>query len=195
MDITATPFTYQPNDVVSVRQWDAHQTLYKGYVTKVNEISNTLQDTALEKQANATYSVFRGLKTAETFALNGVVLHELYFRNFPEGMQRVPGPRTAQLLSFAYGSVDAWQKDFEATALSARGWAICVYDQRTGRCRNIVLDNHHLGYVCGGFPLVVLDMYEHAYFLDYATDKNTYVARFMAQINWDAVEKRAVLVP
>jgi Fe-Mn family superoxide dismutase len=90
--------------------------------------------------------------------------------------------------------VEAWQDAFAATAKSARGWAILAYEQRTQTCRNILLDSHDEGVICSAYPLLVLDMYEHAYFLDFTTDKATYIDGFLAQIPWSVVERRVSLV-
>jgi Fe-Mn family superoxide dismutase len=192
VEITAKNFEYTTG-VVTRKQFDDHISLYKGYVTKTNEITHVLATDPQLASANATYSHYRGLKRGQTYALDGVILHELYFENLGEKTAPV-GRRAQQTLDSQFGGVDKWKADFTACALSARGWCILAFEQRTGACTNFLLDSHHDGPVVGMYPLVVLDMYEHAYFLDYGTDKTAYINRFISQIPWDAVEKRVMAV-
>ena len=192
MQINAMPFTHKTG-VVSRKQFDDHLTLYHGYVDKTNEITNVLATNPEYKTANATASHYRGWKRGETYAIDGVILHELYFQNLGNE-SGPPGPKMQELVDRYFGGYDKWKEDFIACATSARGWCILVYEQRTKTCRNILLDNHHDGNIATAFPVVVLDMYEHAYFLDYGTDKAAYINRFIGQIAWDTVEKRAAAV-
>jgi len=189
MEINSMPFTHQTG-VVSRKQFDDHITLYHGYVEKTNEITKKLATDPEYASANATASHFRGWKRGETYAINGVILHELYFQNLGTGSSP-PGANMQAIADRYFGSFEKWKEDFIATATAARGWCILVYEQRTKTCRNILLDNHHDGHIATAFPIIVLDMYEHAYFLDYGTDKASYINRFMSHIPWDAVEKRA----
>jgi len=192
MEINAMPFTHKTG-IVSRKQFDDHITLYHGYVEKTNEITNKLATDPQYATANATASHYRGWKRGETYAIDGVILHELYFQNLgSEGGP--PGPKMQALVDLYFGGFDKWKEDFIACATAARGWCILVYEQRTKTCRNILLDNHHDGHIATAFPVVVLDMYEHAYFLDYGTDKAAYINRFIAQVAWDAIEKRAGVV-
>jgi len=192
MQINAMPFTHKTG-VVSRKQFDDHLTLYHGYVDKTNEITNVLATNPEYKTANATASHYRGWKRGETYAIDGVILHELYFQNLGNE-SGPPGPKMQELVDRYFGGYDKWKEDFIACATSARGWCILVYEQRTKTCRNILLDNHHDGNIATAFPVIVLDMYEHAYFLDYGTDKAAYINRFIGQIAWDTVEKRAAAV-
>jgi len=192
MEINAMPFTHKTS-VISQKQFDDHITLYHGYVDKTNEISKKLATDPQYDTANATASHYRGWKLGETYAIDGVILHELYFQNLGnEGGS--PGPKTKALMDKYFGGFEKWKEDFIACGKAARGWSILVYEQRTKTCRNILLDSHNDGQIATAFPIIVMDMYEHAYFLDYGTDKATYVNRFIAQIAWDAVEKRAGVV-
>ena len=93
-----------------------------------------------------------------------------------------------------FGGLANWKEDFTACAKAARGWCVFAYEQRTGACRNILLDTHDEGNIAASYPIIVLDVYEHAYFSDYGTDKAAYINRFINNIPWDAVEKRAAVV-
>jgi len=188
LEIQAVEFPYDTS-VISKKQFDDHMILYKGYVDKANAVSKQLATDGGRAEANATYSLYRGLKKGETYALDGVILHELYFQNLSGG--RVPmGKETAALLAKHFGSVENWLDDCKACALSARGWCVLAYEQRTDTCRNLLMDWHDEGLVLGCYPLVVLDMYEHAYFLDYGTDKGSYIQNFINGVDWNVVEKR-----
>lgn len=188
MEITAKIYEYNTG-VVTRKQFGDHMTLYRGYVTKTNEIAQALETNPELASANATYSHYRGLKRGQTYALDGVILHELYFENL--GEKTTPtGRKTQQLFDKYFGGTEQWKADFTACALSARGWCVLAYEQRTGACTNFLFDSHHDGVVMLAYPLVVLDMYEHAYFLDYGTDKASYINRFISQIPWDTVEQR-----
>ena len=192
MEINAMPFTYNTG-VVTRKQFDDHLTLYHGYVEKTNEITQKLATDPQHETANATASHYRGWKRGETYAINGVILHELYFQNL--GSEGGPPRRKMQELADRhFGSYDQWREDFIACAKAARGWCILAYEQRTKTCRNILLDTHQDGQIATAFPVIVLDMYEHAYFLDYGTDKTAYINRFIAQLPWDTIEKRAATV-
>jgi len=188
MKISATQFVYDTG-AVSQKQFDEHIKLYNGYVGKVNAITDELAANGDRAQANAVYSKYRGLKDGETFALAGTILHELYFQNMSAKLSE-PCEKTLMVLEDSFGSFDNWLADFKACATSARGWCILCYEQRTKTFRNIMQDTHDKGVVPGMYPLLVLDMYEHAYFLDYGTDKAAYIGKFVASVNWDAVSKR-----
>lgn len=192
MEITAKTFAYNTG-VVTRKQFDDHLTLYNGYIKKTNEIANTLATNPELASANATQSHYRGLKRGQTYALDGVILHELYFENL--GNTTTPiGKATQKLMDMYFGGVEKWKVDFIACSTSARGWCALSYEQRTRRCTNFLFDSHDDGQITLAYPLIVLDMYEHAYFLDYGTDKAAYINRFISQIPWDAVEKRVAAV-
>ncbi|MCL2673929.1 MAG: superoxide dismutase [Defluviitaleaceae bacterium] len=188
MKINPTPFVYD-TAAVSQKQFDEHMKLYQGYVTKVNAITAVLNTDDYQAQANAVSSRYRGLKQGESFALAGTILHELYFQNMSAKLSD-PCEKTLMVLEDSFGSFDTWLEDFIACATSARGWCILSYEQRTKTFRNIMQDTHDNGAVACAYPLLVLDMYEHAYFLDYGTDKAAYINKFIASINWNAVSKR-----
>lgn len=176
--------------VVNRAQFEAHVRLYEGYVNSINKIDEQLNGTeAGRSEANTTFGTFRDLKRGETYALNGVILHELYFQNIG-GTQSEPDPLTAQRISQDYGCVSDWIEDFIATAKVSRGWAVLAYEQRTGRLRNVSLDSHDLGNIAYYAPILVLDMYEHAYFLQYADNKSEYINNFMRNINWQIIGER-----
>ena len=158
-------------------------------VNKINEIDTILNKNPNREASNSTYSLYRGLKRGETFSLNGVILHELYFTNIG-GSVRNPSDMVTLYINNYFNSFKQWSDDFIATAKASRGWAILCYDQRSKTLRNISLDAHDVGNVNYSFPILVLDMYEHAYFLQYADNKAEYINQFMKNINWEIVDRR-----
>jgi len=192
MEVNALNFPHK-TAVVSRKQFDDHMTLYEGYVTMINETDHELAENPEYSTANASGGHYRGWKKTETYAMNGVILHELYFQNLGS-TGGPPGPKMQHITDKYFGGTDKWKEDFTACAKSARGWCILVYEQRTGTCRNILLDLHDEGHIATAFPIIVLDMYEHAYFLDYGTDKASYINRFLSNLPWDTIEKRAGVV-
>lgn len=175
--------------VINREQFEAHMRLYEGYINKMNEIDALLDGNPNLQDANATYSCFRGVKRGETYALNGVILHEFYFENIGS-TNNEPDEDEVRLLSKYYGSFDNWKDHFVATAKASRGWVILCYDPRSDRLRNISLDTHDFGNVAMSIPLLVIDMYEHAYFLQYEDNKAAYINNFMDNIDWKIVKDR-----
>ena len=188
--IKAVNFQYS-NDITTINkeQFEAHIKLYKGYVEKINEIDGILKGDAKRKEANSTFSFYRACKRGETYALDGVILHELYFENMGGKLKDMPSCVKKQI-EISFNNDKYWREDFIATAKASRGWAVLCYDQRSFRYRNISLDYHDLGNIAYSAPVLVLDVYEHAYFMQYGTDKDKYINAFMDNINWEVVEKR-----
>ena len=191
--VKVVDFKYNENiTALSEKQFSAHLELYKGYITKTNEITNKLNGTdGGKKDANAVYSMYRGLKESESFAVDGCILHELYFENIG-GVGESPGDKTQNIINSSFGSLENFIDDLSACSKSARGWCVFSYEPRTASFRNIMLDAHNVGNTTLGQPLLVIDMYEHAYFYDYLTDKGKYIDNIIKNINWDIVENRAV---
>ena len=162
-----------------------HDVLYAGYVKKWNEIQEKL--TAADRAvANATYSEFGELKREETFALNGIKLHEGYFDNMQAGGSECAGI-IREWIEKDFGSYEKWLEDFKALGVAARGWAILAFDLDEGRLYNYLCDSHNQGGVWNSVTLFIMDVYEHAYFLDFATGRKAYIDVFFKNINWEFV--------
>lgn len=162
-----------------------HDVLYAGYVKKFNEIQKEVKSSDLSK-ANATFSQIRELKIEETFALNAIKLHEGYFDAL--GGNGLSKGKILRLISEDFGSFENWEAEFKAMGLSARGWVVLAFDIESGRLHNFLSDVHNQGGVWGCMPLLILDVYEHAYFIDYMTGRKTYIDAFMKNVNWEFVE-------
>ena len=185
-ELQSKPLKYKSLPGLSEKQLaEHHDVLYAGYVKKTNEIRAKLAGVSLEN-VNATYHDLRELKVEETFALNGVKLHEAYFDDLG-GKGGAPAGKIADLIMEHFGSFEKWAAEFAACGMAARGWTVLAWDLDEKRLMNIVTDVHNQGGVWNAVALLVLDVYEHAYFLDYATGKKKYVEMFMQNIDWDAV--------
>jgi Fe-Mn family superoxide dismutase len=164
---------------------EAHYKLYEGYVAKRNEILGKLAGVELGT-ANQVYSELRALKVDLTFAIGGIKNHELYFEHLGGG-GGAPSGSFGALVKRDFGSVDAWRADLRATGLAARGWAWTAYDWDEGHLFNYIGDAQNTFPVWNATPLVALDVYEHAYFLDYQTDRASYIDAFFDNLDWDVV--------
>ena len=166
--------------------------LYQGYVAKVTEINGKLRElreklVSGEDSGNATYSNLKGLKESETFAVNGVYLHEWYFTVLGGGDSN-EAPELVKALEEKWGSLDVAIKIMSECAMAARGWMILCWDTKAGRLKQFNADAHNQGGVWGTIPIIVLDVYEHSYFIDYGADRKAYITDFWQQFNWSVAE-------
>ena len=172
-------------DGISREAVEAHFKLYEGYVGKRNEILTKLAEVDLSA-ANQVYSEVRALKVDLSFAIGGIKNHEIYFEHLggnggdPDGLAR-------DLITRDFGSVADWRADLKATGMAGRGWAWTAYDWDEGRLFNYIGDAQNTFPIWNATPLVALDVYEHAYFLDYQTDRASYIEAFFANLDWGVV--------
>lgn len=176
---------------LSLASKTAHEELYKGYVESFNKTSVAL-DVASREESKSSASAFRSLKADETFNLNALKLHELHFANISDVTSEISMDSQAYIrLARDFGTFEKWQFDFMACAMAARnGWALTVYDPYKNVFMNCVVDSHDTNIPLFTIPVLVLDMWEHAYFRDYTNDKKSYIINMMREINWDVVEAR-----
>ncbi len=175
-------------DGISKKTMEEHYKLYVGYVNKSNEILEALT-TVDHSKANQTYSMLRELKMELTFAIGGVKNHEIYF-DVLGGKGGKPTGRLLKEIEKNFGSYELWEKDFKATGLAARGWVWLAYDYDTGTLFNFLGDAQNTFPIWNAVPILALDTYEHAYFIDYAVDRKSYMEAFMRNLDWSAVEMR-----
>lgn len=166
-----------------------HDVLYAGYVKKTNEIREALAG-ADRANPNASFSQLRELKLEETFALNGVKLHEYYFDNMAANGSAAPSGAIQKWIGEDFGSVEKWAEDFKATGMAARGWVVLAFDLEDGKLRTFLCDAHNQGGVWNTVALLIMDVYEHAYFIDYATGRKAYIDAYMNVIDWEEVNRR-----
>jgi superoxide dismutase, Fe-Mn family len=172
-------------DGISRTTIDAHFRLYQGYVAKRNEILGRLADVDLDA-GNQVYSDVRALKVDLTFAVGGIKNHEIYFEHLG-GDGGNPAGAFLGLVERDFGSANNWRADLKATGMAGRGWAWTAYDWDEGRLFNYVGDAQNTFPIWNATPLVALDVYEHAYFLDYQTDRAAYIEAFFRNLDWGVV--------
>jgi Fe-Mn family superoxide dismutase len=172
-------------DGISRQTIEAHYKLYQGYVAKRNEILGKLGEIDMSA-ANQVYSDIRALKVDLSFAVGGVKNHEIYFAHLGGDGGPPEGP-IGTLVRRDFGSIDAWREDLTATGMAGRGWAWTAYDWDEGRLFNYIGDAQNTFAIWNATPLVALDVYEHAYFLDYRTDRASYIDAFFNNLDWATV--------
>lgn len=164
-----------------------HGKLYAGYVNKRNAIEEKLK-MADKAQANAAYSEFGELKRQETFAADAMILHERYFKNLGGNGDVSSGGKLIEQIAKDFGSYGNWEAEFKAAGLASRGWVVLAYDFNDSCLRNYSCDTHNIGGIWGSAPLVVLDVYEHAYFIDYGSDRKKYIDDYFKNLNWEEAD-------
>jgi len=162
-----------------------HFTLYQGYVNNTNKLLELLSS----KPKDAANPEYAELKRRFGFEFNGMRLHECYFENLicptnkPEAV--------VKKLADAFGSYEAWEQDFKATGtMRGIGWVIIYQDNVTGRLFNQWINEHEVGHLTGCKPVLVMDVFEHAFMTDYGLKRADYIESFFKNINWQVVEKR-----
>jgi Fe-Mn family superoxide dismutase len=169
-----------------------HFTLYQGYVTNTNKVSDALSQ--LLKEGKAGTPEYAELKRRFGWEFNGMRLHEYYFENLGgKGGINKTG-KLYQKLVDSFGSYEAWEKDFKATgAMRGIGWAILYQDILSGNFINFWINEHDVGHPSGGMPILIMDVFEHAFMIDYGLKRADYIESFFKNIRWEDVEKRLLL--
>ncbi|OGS56502.1 MAG: superoxide dismutase [Elusimicrobia bacterium RIFOXYB2_FULL_62_6] len=169
----------------------SHLKLYQGYVSNTNALSEKLAAMLAEgKEKTAEYSE---LKRRFGWEFNGMRLHELYFGNLDSDGGPRQTDRVYQKIQEDFGCFEAWQKDFTATGLMRGiGWAVLYQDSVSGRLFNAWITEHDGGHLAGGTPLLVMDVFEHAYIADFGLERAKYIEVFFKAIDWEEVDKRCL---
>ena len=175
---------------ISKKTHDEHLKLWQGYANKTNEIRKSLAELDTDPaKANQIYSQVRALKVNYAFAYGGYINHDVYFNS----ICGTGGPATgnvATLINETYGSFEKWAADFKATGIGGRGWAFLAYDHTEQRVWNYIGDAQDTFPAWNNTLLLAMDVYEHAYFLDFQTARAKYIDAFLQVIDWDAVNAR-----
>jgi Fe-Mn family superoxide dismutase len=177
---------------ISDKTHEEHLKLYTGYVNKANAILKELGefqavlDPVNPAHANQIYSTLRSLKVDLTFALGGIINHELYF-SILGGKGGEPDGPLGELVIKSFGSIASYLKDLKATAIAARGWAWTGYNPATGLLFNYIGDAQNTYPIWNIKPILAVDVYEHAYYADFYTARAQYIDEFLLWIDWPAV--------
>jgi Fe-Mn family superoxide dismutase len=178
---------------LSDEQIAQHKTLYQGYVNNTNKLNDELSKLVAEGKADGMDPHFAELKRRLAFEYNGMRLHEYYFSNLKANGGDLPaGSRLAKAIEESFGSVEAWKKDFSAvTKMRGVGWAILCQDPHTGRLQDNWVTLHEDGNFAGFHPVLVIDIWEHAFTVDYKpTERAKYLDAVWQNINWAKAEER-----
>lgn len=174
---------------LSDQQLQAHFTLYKGYVNKLNEIRTKLAS-ADRSAPNYSFNEYSELRRREPVAFNGTVLHEHYFENLGDGSTQ-PSDAAKRAIAASFGSFDAWVADTKACLMSAHGWTLLVHDPFEGKLTNVLVQSeHHVGLFANARVIAAFDAWEHAYFFDYQTSKAKYVEAILSGADWNVIGAR-----
>ena len=167
-----------------------HFTLYGGYVTNTNKLINDLSEA--EKNGWAGTPGYAELKRRFGWEWNGMRLHELYFGNMVAKQNEVkPVGPLGDKINSQFGSYDKWLADFKATgAMRGIGWSILYHDPTSDKLFNTWVNEHDMGHLAGCNPLLILDVFEHAYVTDYGIKRADYIEAFINAINWEEVNNR-----
>lgn len=166
-----------------------HFTLYQGYVTNTNKLADLLA--AMLKEGKVSTPEYSELKRRMGFEFNGMRLHEYYFGNLGGKAPLDKSGNLAKKLTDAFGSYEAWERDFKATgAMRGIGWVILYRDDVAGWFFNQWINEHEVGHFAGCRPILVMDVFEHAFITDYGLKRADYIEAFFKNVNWGMVENR-----
>jgi len=166
-----------------------HFTLYQGYVTNTNKVLDILGLMAADgKTATPEYAE---LKRRLGWEFNGMRLHEYYFENLGGKAPLDPASKLCRKIAEQFGDVESWEKDFRATgAMRGIGWAVLYEDPPNGRLINFWVNEHDVSHPAGCLPLLIMDVFEHAFMVDYGLKRADYIEAFFKNIDWAAVGSR-----
>lgn len=169
-----------------------HFTLYQGYVTNTNKLMDALSQ--LLKEGKAGTPEYAELKRRLGWEFNGMRLHEYYFENLGGKGGISKSGKLYQKLVGSFESYEAWEKDFKATgSMRGIGWAVLYQDVLSGNFINFWINEHDVGHPSGGMPILIMDVFEHAFMIDYGLKRADYIESFFKNINWAELEKRLLL--
>jgi Fe-Mn family superoxide dismutase len=178
---------------LSATQIAPHHTAHYGGALKAYVAGEQTFEESFTKDTAINPAAFETLKRIQSSRGNSVVLHELYFDGLALKTTE-PGDNVRKAITKRFGSLDKWAADFVASAKAAAGWAMLVVHPINGRLYNVVSDEHAQGPMWLAVPLVVIDTYEHAFYIDYQNKKAEYVEKFVKYIDWDEAERRYQMV-
>jgi len=166
-----------------------HFTLYQGYVTNTNKLLETLSQ--MLKEGKVSTPEFAELKRRFGWEFNGMRLHEYYFENLGGKGELEKSGKLFKKISEEFGSFETWEKEFRAIGMMRGiGWAILYQDPLTGKLINFWINEHDVGHPAGCSPVLILDVFEHAFMIDYGLKRADYIEAFFKNIHWKAVEGR-----
>lgn len=177
--------------VISTKALEEHLKLYEGYkdlLARIDEKFETMGKDEVPKKHMPDHP-FRALKEAETLALGGIILHELFFENLTNKPSDFKGTEIEKFIKQDFQSFSEWKHCMRGSIMEAKGWVVFSVDP-DGQYRILMLDAHNVGAMFYQEPLVVIDCYEHAYWMDHGVDRGTYADGVLAHLNWEVISER-----
>ena len=166
-----------------------HFTLYQGYVNNTNKVMELL--TGLVKDGKEGTPEFAELKRRLGWEFNGMRLHELYFGNLGGDGDRSKAPNLMKRVAAQFGSPELCAKDFIATAaMRGIGWVILYEDLESGLLFNQWINEHDVGHPAGCNPILIIDVFEHAFMIDYGLKRADYISSFFKNVKWEVADQR-----
>jgi superoxide dismutase, Fe-Mn family len=166
-----------------------HFALYQGYVANTTKVMELLEQ--MLKEGKTAAPEFAELKRRLGWEFNGMRLHELYFANLGGKEPFNPGGKLAAKMAESFGGSDIWEKEFRAVgAMRGIGWAVLYQDSASGRLINFWVNEHDAGHPAGCMPILIMDVFEHAFMLDYGLKRADYIEAFLKNVDWKAAESR-----
>ena len=192
-------FLYKPTEFklsglkgISDRTLEMHFSLYEGYVKNTNILTDRLLEITRSKKASGNDPAYAELTRRLGFEYGGMVLHEYYFENLAPNGKGSLGKETKDAIEKSFAAFETWRADFAAVGeMRGVGWAILYQDPVTQQLSNHWIALHHIGVPSGFKPILVMDVWEHAYLLDHKpSERSKYINAFFSNINWDVVQRR-----
>ncbi|HHZ02798.1 MAG TPA: superoxide dismutase [Tissierellia bacterium] len=170
-------------------QLSEHYLLYTRYINSLNEVNGDLKENEIYNNCNSNYSDIRSAQKAKTFCFDAVKLHELYFENLTGNNTKIHGP-IEEIIEDNFSSYDSFRDKFKCIGMSMRGWVLLCYDRYNNEFYIYGQDSHDNGVMLYAEPLIVMDVYEHAYMIDFGTNRSIYIDAFFQNLDFNVVNQR-----
>ncbi len=187
--IEAKTFDFTNVKDMSYSQLNQHYTLYTRYVNTINKVSIEISDNKIYENCNGNFSNLRNVQVALSFNLDAVKLHELYFENMT-GLNNTINGKINEVIIQCFGSYDNFKEKFKCIGLTMRGWVVFCYDSFTNDYYIYGQDSHNTEIVMNTYPIIVMDVYEHAYMVDFGIDKGAYIDTFFKNLDFNVINNR-----
>lgn len=170
-------------------QLSEHYHLYTNYINCLNKVNNDLKNEEIYDECNSSYSNMRSAQKSKTFCFDAIKLHELYFENLTGNNTRLHGP-IERIIVDTFGSFNSFKEKFKCIGMSMRGWVLFCYDRYHDDYYIYGQDSHDNGVMLYAEPLIVMDVYEHAYMIDFGTNRSVYIDAFFQNLDYNIVNQR-----
>ena len=187
--IEAKKFNFDDVKDMSDSQLQQHYVLYTRYVSAINKVSIEMNNIGLYEDCNSNFSGLRNVQIALSFNLDSVKLHELYFENMTGLNNKIHG-KIQTVINQYFGTYESFVDKFKCIGLSMRGWVVFCYDSFTNDYYIYGQDSHNTELSMNTYPIIVMDVYEHAYMIDFGIDKSKYIDTFFKNLDFNVINSR-----